>query len=108
MQFLNQIRSFFDDHMLIFNLLALLIIYFLISKVYEKAFDKIIASKSFKRSIIIYQIFECFFIFIIYSLLKGSLTNGTLPNLKDLAMMVLVSLCLVRARIKKENKQSDL
>ncbi len=106
MGFINQIRDFFDSHMLIFNLLALLIIYFLISKVYEKFSDKIKNSESFRKKIIIYEILECIFIFIIYSLLRIALTNGAMPNLKDFAFMILVSLCLDRARIKEEKAQN--
>lgn len=106
MGFINQIRDFFDSHMLIFNLLALLIIYFLISKVYEKFLDKIKNSESFRRKVIIYEVLECIFIFIIYSILKMTLTNGAMPNLKDFAFMILVSLCLDRARIKEEKAQN--
>ena len=104
MAFLYQIRDFFDNHILIFNLLAVLIIYFLITKIYEKLIEKIKIGESFRHKIIIYEIFECLFIFIIYRLLIGAFTNGALPNLKHFAMMVLVSLCLDRARIKGKHK----
>lgn len=104
MAFLYQIRDFFDNHMLIFNLLAVLIIYFLITKIYEKLIEKIKIGESFRYRIIIYEILECLFIFIIYSLLIAALTNRALPNLKHFAMMALVSLCLDRARIKGKQK----
>lgn len=104
MGYLNEIRSFFTDHILIFNLLVVIIISFLISTTYDKAMVKIRSGKSSRNKIIIYEIFECLFIFIIYSLLIAGFTNRRLPNLKEFALMVLVSLCLDRARIKGEKK----
>lgn len=104
MGFLYQIRDFFDNHILIFNLLAVLIIYFLITNIYEKVLEKVKVGESFRYKIIIYEILECLFIFIIYSLLIAALTNRALPDLKHFAMMVLVSLCLDRARIKGKHK----
>lgn len=104
MGFLNQIRDFFDNHILVFNLLAVIIISFLISKTYDKALVKIRSDKSSRNKIIIYEILECLFIFITYSLLITGFTNRRLPNLKEFALMVLVSLCLDRARIKGKYK----
>lgn len=104
MGFLNQIRDFFDNHILVFNLLAVIIISFLISKTYDKALVKIRSGESFRNKIIIYEILECLFIFVTYSLLIAGFTNRSLPNLKEFALMVLVSLCLDRARIKGKYK----
>ena len=104
MGFLNEIRSFFTDHILIFNLLAVIIIFFLISKTYDKALVKIRSDKSSRNKIIIYEILECLFIFVTYSLLIAGFTNRRLPNLKEFAFMVLVGLCLDRARIKGKHK----
>ena len=104
MGFLNQIRDFFDNHILVFNLLAVIIISFLISKTYDKALVKIRSVESFRNKIIIYEILECLFIFVTYSLLIAVFTNRRLPNLKEFALMVLVSLCLDRARIKGKYK----
>lgn len=104
MGFLNQIRDFFDNHILVFNLLAVIIISFLISKTYDKALVKIRSGESFRNKVIIYEILECLFIFVTYSLLIAGFTNRRLPNLKEFALMVLVSLCLDRARLKGEKK----
>ena len=104
MGFLNEIRSFFTDHILIFKLLAVIIISFLISKTYDKALVKIRSDKSSRNKIIIYEILECLFIFVTYILLIAGFTNRRLPNLKEFAFMVLVSLCLDRARIKGKHK----
>lgn len=107
MGFLNQIRDFFDNHILVFNLLAVIIISFLISKTYDKALVKIRSGESFRNKIIIYEILECLFIFVTYSLLIAGFTNRRLPNLKEFALMVLVSLCLDRARIKGKYKYEN-
>ena len=104
MGFLNEISSFFTDHILIFNLLVVIMISFLITKTYDKVLVKIRSDKSSRNKIIIYEILECLFIFVTYSLLIAGFTNRRLPNLKEFVLMVLVSLCLDRARIKGKYK----
>ena len=104
MGFLNQIRSFFDDHMQIFNFLALLIICFLYYFVYGSFLDKVKDSNVFKDRTIFYYIFEFMVFTLTYCIIKLSLTTKGLPSLKNVIFCLLVYLFLSRSEIKKDIK----
>lgn len=105
MGFLYQIRDFFDNHSLIFNILALVITWFLYKFAYEKFLDSVKTSNFFKDRIISYYIFEFIVFTLTYCILKLSLTSKDLPSLKDMIFALLVYLFLSRSEIKDHMKK---
>ena len=105
MLILDNIKDYFDNHIWIFNLLALLITCLLYYLVYDRFLDRVKASNFFKDMIISYYIFEFIVFTMTYCVLKLCLTTKDLPSLKDMIFALIVYLSLNRSEIKDHIKK---